>query len=239
MASGKGLLDEPDDKVVLREKPLVATFKKGTPFVRVFNSAATYGKFDFNPSRASLTDPTQGNRFDGTNDDPFDVYYAATPDTATGVAFWETMQNHVEVKDLTYEQFIFKSKLAGRAFLYFTNKRELKLVDVRDHTGARRFLAKIKVLQGDNRLLTRAWASFIRRRTPKHHGLLYDAMMSRYERTVSGPPAFQKEGWAVVLMKPDCSSDFLQELAPHEPLSRGEGLLKVKQALRGTGVGLG
>jgi len=178
-----------------------------------------------------LTDKHLGGRFDGTDDDPYDVFYVATPGTATSVAFWERMQDEVELKPLTSEQFIFRSKLDGLNFLHLRNVKRLRLTDVRDHLGARRFLARIKVLQGDDRLLTRAWASFMRRRAPKNHGLLYRSMMATVSAGTIG-------GDAAVLMQPICGPQFFEQVGDPVPLSSGPGLREVKLALKNSGVGL-
>ncbi len=222
----------PSPTLLINRKTLrkrVEKIEAGAYFIRAYSHGRGYGSAAFNPTPASLTDASSGGRFDGTPDDPYSFLYVATPYGSPHVAFWETFQNDFSFNDPVSGGrlgLVLKTDLESRSFAYLRVLQPLRLLRLHDHEDVSQVHTLVKVLRGDDRLKTRAWAQFIRLHIGKKiHGFIYTS-------AVLGSRA---NGDAVVLFGDKCAPGlFLQTDPPEIPMASAAGALLVDQALSGT-----
>lgn len=224
-----GAPDWPDVSLKVKKRRLrrrVVKIPAGAILIRAYGHTGGYVANSFNPTRASLTDPTSGGRFDGTANDPYAYSYLATPHSEPHVAFWEVFQN--EISTSGKKRTVLKTDLDTRSFAYIRVLQPLRLVRMRTLKDVSKVHTDIKTMRGDNRLKTRAWAQYIRTLVGKKiHGMIY----------VSAVVGDSSHGDAIVLFADKCTPGIFLAIDPPEiPMSSAAGTLMVDDALKGTGI---
>jgi hypothetical protein len=227
MAATPGALRRPDTSFSVDATKLhkrIVTLPSGTELIRAYGVA--FPPESFNPNPAPLNSQKRGGRFDGTRADAYAFTYVAHPHNFPHVATWESLQNDMNVDPAAGEMLIDESSLNGRAFAYLKSNIALKLLDLRDPRTATYFGTSIKVLEGSDRIGTRAWSAYFRHHLTAIQGLIY--------RSTVWPSG--SKGDAIVLYEDRCGSDPLEPQSPVIPMSSTAGKVMVLRSLKGTSV---